>query len=209
MDYQGNANKDKEPGSKQEKVVEKVVTGDAVLVPKGIGWKFRHIFLGGTAKQAARYVTGEVLLPALRNLVFDVVSKGSERFIFGESSYRRPPPQEYGTRIQYNNPLRRPGPAMSQRLQPARLPDQYRSRPARRDTNDIVLATREEAELVVERLIDILDKYDVASMADLLDLLGLETQPIDNKWGWTYLNNVEVRQIRDGYLIDLPALEEI
>jgi hypothetical protein len=79
----------------------------------------------------------------------------------------------------------------------------------RRDANDIILTSREEAELVIERLIDIIDKYDVASLADLNDLLGLPTSHVDNKWGWTYLNNVEIRQIRNGYLIDLPSLEEI
>jgi len=62
---------------------------------------------------------------------------------------------------------------------------------------------------VVERLIDILDKYEVVSLADLYDLLGLPTSPIDNKWGWTVLKQVEIRQTREGYLIELPPLEEI
>jgi hypothetical protein len=82
-------------------------------------------------------------------------------------------------------------------------------RQTKRESNDLVFASRPEAELVVERLIDIIDKYDVASLADLYDLVGLPTAHTDNKWGWTYLNNVEIRQIRDGYLVDLPALEAI
>jgi hypothetical protein len=210
--YQGNSNKDKEP-PKKEKVVEKVITGEAVLVPKGIGWKFKHIFLGGTAKQAGRYVVADLILPSVRTLMWEIISKGSEKVIFGESSIRRRPPVEYGTRYQYNSPLirRPPGPPGTAyyQAQPARIPDQIPYRRDRRDMNNIVLPSREEADLVVERLIDVLDKYEVASLADLYNLLGLETQPIDNKWGWTYLNNVEVRQVREGYLIELPVLEEI
>lgn len=208
MDYQGNSNKDKDPKQEpQEKKIDKVITGDAVLVPKGIGWKFRHIFLAGTAKQAGRYVVAEVIFPTLRNLAWEVVSKGSEKVIFGESTNRRSA-QEVRSRIQYNNPLaRRP---LNPMIQPARLPDQYRSRAtSRRDANDIVIPSREDAEQVVERLLDVLDKYDVVSLADLYDLLGLETSHVDQKWGWTYLNNVEIRQVREGYLIELPALEEI
>lgn len=79
----------------------------------------------------------------------------------------------------------------------------------RHEINDIVVGTREEAELVVERLGDILETYDVVSLADLNELLGLQTSPIDNKWGWTFIKNVPIRQIRQGYLLELPPLEEI
>jgi hypothetical protein len=73
----------------------------------------------------------------------------------------------------------------------------------------VIVGTREEAELVIERLIDVLDKYDVVSLAALYELLGLETSYIDNKWGWTNLSSAQVRQIRQGYLLELPPLEEI
>jgi hypothetical protein len=207
LDYQGNRNKDREPKVVVEKHVEKVVTGDVVQKPKSIGHKFKDIFFGGDFKHAMKFVSAEVLLPALRNLMVDSVTKGAERLVYGESSYRRPRPN-YDPRpiVSYNSPF---APRRDPRMPniPEQGPRSYR--PTRRDANDIILTSREEAELVVERLIDIIDKYQVASLADLNDLLGLETSHVDNKWGWTYLNNVEIRQIRNGYLIDLPTLEEI
>jgi hypothetical protein len=209
LDYQSNSRKQREglPIGESEKKVEKVVTGEVIQKPKSIGRKFKDIFFGGDIRLATRFVTGEVLLPALRNLVVEMTSKGIERVVYGESTFRRqyhdPRP-----RIMYNNPLYRPDPRQPNIPVPMRrIPDQnFRTR---RDAQDIILQNREEAELVVERLIDIIDKYQVVSLADLYDLLGLQTSHIDNKWGWTYLNNVEIRQIRDGYLIDLPPLEEI
>lgn len=72
-----------------------------------------------------------------------------------------------------------------------------------------MLVSRDEAELVIERLSDILENYDVASVADLYDLVGLPTTYIDNKWGWTNLAYANVRQVREGYLIDLPQAEPI
>jgi hypothetical protein len=74
---------------------------------------------------------------------------------------------------------------------------------------DIVLGTKEEAELVLQNLRNVLDKYDRVSLADLYDLVGLATTHFDNKQGWTSLGVVEVRQIRDGWILDLPVLEEL
>jgi hypothetical protein len=210
LDYQSNAKKQQEGKTdKPEKVIEKVVTGEVVQKPKTVGHKFKDIFFGGDFKVAMKFVTAEVLFPALRNLMVDTVTKGIERLVYGESSYRRPGiASRYDPRpiVSYNNPL-----AVRRDPRVPNIPEQgprsYKAN--RRDATDIILASREEAELVVERLIDIIDKYDVASVADLNDLLGLPTSHIDNKWGWTYLNNVEIRQIRNGYLIDLPSLEEI
>lgn len=206
MDYQGNTDKDKV--TPPEKQIEKVVTGEVIQKQKSIGRKFKDVFFGGDLKLAMRYVGAEVLLPAFRNLLVDSVTKGAERVVYGDSSYRRRP-VDYRPRVQYNNPIYRGIPRDPRER--AYLPDQPRDpyRVVRRDSKDIIVATRDDADVVVERLIDILDKYETASVADLNQLLGLPTSHIDNKWGWRYLNNVEVRQIREGYLIELPPVEEI
>lgn len=201
-DYQGNSHKSK-PQEIPEKKVEKVVTGEVIQKKKSFSQKFKSVFLGGELKGATRYVVADVVYPALRDLVFNSVTRGADRMIYGESATQRRRPPVYGSRIQYNSPVRRDRPY---------LPDQPPhsvARQVRRETNDLVLATREEAETVLERMFDIISKYEVASLADLYELTGLPTSPIDNKWGWTYLNNTEIRQVRDGYLLDLPPAEEI
>lgn len=215
MDYQGNTNKNKEPIP--EKKIEKVVTGEVINKPKSIGRKFRDIFFGGDLKAATRYVTADVILPALRDTLVDAITNGARRMVYGESMYRRNRPFEYRPRVQYNNPIARSYTAYSypaDRRDPrdvrANLPDQpNRWRADRPTNNEIILANRSDAENVVEGLIEIVEKYEVATLADLYDLIGIQTSPIDNKWGWTYMRNVEVRQVRDGYLIDLPQLEPV
>lgn len=187
---------------KPPKDIQKVVTVDAVQRKKSLGRRFKDLFFGGEFKGATKYIFGDVLLPALRNMVVDATTKGIERVIYGESGPRRRPEMGRTSRVSYNNPPDRysRGRAM--------LPDQppYRRR---QEVGDVILVNRDEAELVVERLIDIIDKYDVASVADLHDLVGLPTTYVDNKWGWSSLSNVGVRQIREGYLIDLPSVEPI
>ncbi len=204
MDYQSNSHKSKEEkATTPDKKVEKVTTGVVVEKKPTLGQKFKNLFFGGEFRGASKYIAGDVLLPAFRNLLVDATTKGVERVVYGESTQSRRRPVDYGSRVQYSNPL-------NMQRDRARLPDQaIRSRQPRRDLNDFVLASREDAALVLERLIDILDKYEVASVADLYDLTGLPSSHVDNKWGWTYLNNAEIRQVRNGYLLDLPPTEEI
>lgn len=213
MDYQSNSRKQREglPSGEpiKEKKIEKVVTGEVTLKPKSIGRKFKDIFFGGDIRLATRFVTGEVLLPALRNLVVEMTSKGIERVVYGESTFRRSYSSDPRPRIMYNNPIYRPDPRQPNIPVPMRrIPDQnYRTR---REAQDVIVESREVAEDVVEQLMNVLDSYQVVSLADLYSTLGIEsTSHVDNKWGWTYLNNVEIRQVRDGYLIDLPPLEDI
>jgi hypothetical protein len=216
-DYQGNAKKEREKSEKKDKpektVVEKVVVGEVIQRPKSIGWKFKNIFFGGDAKQAVKFVSADVLLPALRNLVVDMITKGAERLVYGESQYRRRPPgggTNYGARYQYSGSSRQyPSDVRDRAFSPLAPSDPRIGRQNRHDINDVILGTKEEAEIVVERLTDILDQYDVVSLADLYELLGLSTSPIDNKWGWTFLPNVQIRQTRQGYLLELPPLGEI
>lgn len=210
MDYASNSHKDKDPKKPEppEKKLEKVVTGEVVQKPKSLGKKIKSIFFGGEFKSASRYILGDVLLPAARNAVVDATTKGIERMVYGESP-RRPTTPGYRTQYQYNSPVRRQTPSPSVMI-PGQPP--YRgpgSRINRREANDIILATREEAELVLERLTDVVDQYGVASLADLYELLGLPSAHVDHKWGWTYLTNATVRQLREGYMLELPTLEEI
>jgi hypothetical protein len=212
MDFPSNSQNvtgDKKPKETPKKDIQKVVTGEVVQKPKTIGRRLKVIFFGGEFKGAIRYIMSDVMLPAFKNMVVDATSKGVERVVYGEVGPRR----RYGSgfepgrpRVQYNSPIDR---GYGRR---AMLPDQppYSSPSRRRqEPADLILVSREEAELVLERLTDVIDTYEVASVADLHDLVGLPTSHIDNKWGWTRLTNVEVRQVREGFLIELPTPEPI
>jgi hypothetical protein len=212
MDYRGNT--DKEKAAKGDKQIVKVVTGEVIQKPESIGRKFKNIFFGGDLKTSARFVAADVMLPAFRNLLLDAIVNGAKGVIMGDPSYRRRD-AEYRPTINYSNPIRRPTTVYRDTRDPRDrrpyLPDQphpYRNQ-GNIDRSEIVLARKEDAELVVERLIDVVDQFEVATLADYYDLCGVPSSHVDNKWGWTYLNNVEIRQTRDGYIIDLPPLEVV
>lgn len=208
MDYQSNSNKSKKKVEVQKtKNIEKVVTGTVVRKPKPIGRKFKDIFLGGDVKDASGQILANVLLPALRTTIVEAISRGVEQVVFGESRFRSQTPQ-YRPRIEYNNPNHKSG--TDPRTRSIYLPDQApRGRVTNRESSDVIVETREEAELVVEKMMEILDKFESVSLADLCDIIGVDSSPIDNKWGWTMLHRIDIRPVRNGYLIDLPATEAL
>ena len=206
MDYQGNSHKQRESKEvREDKVVERVVTTDVIITPPGIGKKIKGIFFGGEFRAARGYVIADVLLPAARNALFDTITEGTRRLVFGESSARRGRQPEMRSRVQYGSMYNRPYTSTMLPGQPPRNP----TRMNYRESSDILITSREEANDVLEKMVAIVDQYEVASLADLLVMLGRPTSAIDHKWGWTYLNTAEVRQVRNGYMLEMPPMEEI
>jgi hypothetical protein len=209
-DYQGNSNKSKEQhpakGQPVEKKLEKAVFEQKVVArKKPLGLRIKEVIFGGEVNSAGRYIAGEVLLPAFRNLLVEATTKGIERMVYGDSAYdRRPTGNGYKPKFTYNNPINSSGPRRPQ----ANLPDQPRQRP-RHDDTEIIFGSRSDAELVLERLQDVIDQFQVTSMADLNEIVGLQTSHIDHKWGWENVRFAEIRQTRDGFVLNLPPAQPI
>ena len=72
------------------------------------------------------------------------------------------------------------------------------------DYDNIILDNRGEAQRVLDALDDIIAEYTVASVADLYDLVGIDGNYMDNKYGWTDLRAAKILRVSEGYLIKLP-----
>lgn len=206
-DYQGNAKRqqDKKTEDKPVKVVEKVVVGEVVIRKKTLGQKFKEIFVGDDAKSVIHYVFISVLVPAARDMIVDATTKGMRRMVYGDDTPMRRGPgytPQNGSRVVYNSPMRR---------DPRDIPrgPQYRTNEPVRSGNEYIISSREEADLVLEKMYDIVSQYGLVTMADLNELVGYPATHIDNKWGWTYLTGTTIRQSRDGWVIDFPPAEPI
>ena len=77
------------------------------------------------------------------------------------------------------------------------------------DFQEIVLATRVEADEVIDRLFNIIQEFEQATVRDLYDLVGERASFTDEKYGWTNIRTADVRRIREGYLLDLPRPEPL
>ena len=183
-----------------KKEIPKVVKGAAVLHKPTVVDKARGSILGGEIKTASMYVLTDVLVPAIRNIIVDVTSKGIERLVYGESSPRKRM-TNYGGVFQAQP---------SQRLnQPVRPPSTRPPVGASSQRTDVLVEDREEAELVLQNLYEALAAYDVVSVSDLKTLVGLPQTYVDDKWGWSSLKGSTIRHTRGGWLIELPQPEPI
>lgn len=210
MDYTSNTNEEKKKAKAQAErpKVEKIITGEAVERKKSFGAKFKGVFFGGDFKSAATYVAADVLLPALRNMMADASKGAVDRVIYGDRGprYGQPGRPMYSGRTQYNNPVNRN--ARPDPRDPRQDPrHSYRSN--RQDPAEIVVPDRAEAQAVLETLMEIVDQYEQACLADLYDLVGLRATHTDQKWGWTNINDARIIQVREGYLIQLPPMEPL
>lgn len=186
-------------GALDDKNVQRVTSGDAVRRKKSLRKQFSETFVAGDAKSAVRYVLFDVLLPAAKDTIVEAVTQGFEKLIFGESRRRGSTSPQAGATgyVSYNRYSMGNRPPSAQRAM---------SRQARAGHNfdEIVLEQRAEAEDVIDRLFDLVSRYDAASVADLYELVGLNSTHTDHKWGWTDLHGAGVSRIRGGYLLDLP-----
>lgn len=213
-DYQGPPKKKKKDileleSKKSDKTVERVTSGEVIVTKKTLGRKFKDLVSEMDIRGVSSYIWHEIMIPAAKNMVVDTVQRGAERAVYGETAVRR---RTYGTgtRIQYNNPVSRMHrDVVSREVSSIINQGPQASRYHRRPQDAYILASREEAELVVEQMIDIIDNYEVASVADLHATIGLQSTHVDEKWGWSDLREARIRQIREGFLLDLPMPEPI
>lgn len=192
----------------EPKQVERVTSAKAVRRKQPLGRKFSRTFFGGDARTASEYMVGNVIIPALKEMLVEAASSGFERLVYGDVRPKR------GRNAPTSGPLgyvsyNRMGPAARQDDRPP-MPTNRLSRRARarHDFDDIVIPSRQEAEEVIDRMFDLISKYDSASVADLYELTGLKSDHTDYKWGWTDLRGAAVGRVRGGgYLLDLPEPE--
>lgn len=199
---------------KEERRLEPVAQGSHKK--PSLGKQFSKTFMGGDLKTTAHYVVFDVAIPSFRDLVADSAVQGIERLIFGESrgprrrgmSPMRPgPPGPLPGRVNYTG-YSQAAPVPSTPGSP--LQSRQRAQPSQQvgDFEDILLGSRTMAEVVLERMGDVLSAHGRVYVADLYALCDLPSNHTDNNWGWTDLRGSSVVKNRGGgYLLNLPDPE--
>jgi hypothetical protein len=204
-----SASRQKPPTGKTGKEeVQKVTQGEVIRRKKPLGSRIKETIFGGEARGVGSYVLLDVLVPAAKDMFADAVSMGVEKLVFGEGrsvtrrGYR-------GGSAPHHTPYNRFGSTSSTLRPDPRQPVMSRRGRATHDFDEILLATRPEAEEVIDRLFDLLNRYEQATVRDLYDLVGINASFTDEKYGWTDLQNATVERTREGYLLNLPKPEPL
>ena len=186
-----NSHKYKEERREEKPKAEKVVNGKVTLKKKP--WYSK--FINEDAGSIGGFVTEDLLIPRIKQAIVDIITGSAERlFGIGPTRTRSASPYRTTKDVDYSGRYRRE----------EKRKEQTKTRP---DLKDIVLADREDAEMVRDQLEDIIDKYGTASVADLWDLLGVEEFDFtDNYYGW-YRGDIKhfgVHYVGEGYRLTLP-----
>ena len=208
VQYSSNS-KTQRPSADNERPLpaQVVPTGQAVARKKSIGKKFREQFAGDDAKTVGVYLLVDVVVPALKNLLYDLGNEGLKRTLFGGSAR----PGAVGTiigstlastsRTAYSsfskatpNPATQIGPSTE-------MTPQQR---AMHDFSGIILQSREQAYQIIDVLSGLIDDYGAATVNDFYACIGQTPEFTAVKYGWKSLGSAEVRHIREGYLLEMP-----
>lgn len=192
MNYKGNSHKSKETGeqSVEKKKVEKVVNGKVKVKKKSEFRKLADIFIPEDIGSVKDYIISEVIVPAIKKTVSEIVDSvlypdgnPKKKYSGGRASYTRY--YERGEEMRRATKVR-----------------------AGYNCNDITFESRGEAELVLDKMIELVDVYGVASVADLYDLAGISNQSTytDNKYGWSDLRTADIIRLMngEGFMLKMP-----
>lgn len=203
LEYKPNSHKYREEQSKalpEKKRVEKVVKGTVKTRKKSEARKLADIFVAEDISTVKTYLVQDLLIPAIKNTILDLIVEGATIIFKGESGHRdRRSTSEY---VSYGKYLER-----------NRDDDRHHSVTRSRtsyDYDDITLESRGEAEEVLTRMDELIDTYGFVTVADLYDLVGKTCNYTDNKYGWTSLRTAEAVRVRGGeYMLKLPKARVI
>lgn len=187
----------------EEKKVRRVISGKVSQRKTPI---LDKVINGDTTKAIFDYIVWDILVPAFKNTLSDIVTNGMDMALFGESSSRsrrsnrlqRSKDRTYVSYSEYYDRDRQPRSGRLDR-------ESVISRPnSRHRFEDVVFDTRADAEEVLSTLAELIDQYDFATVADFFDASGLESKYTDRNYGWDKLDSGFVRPIRGGFVLDLP-----
>lgn len=154
--------------------------------------KLSDVFLAEDVSSVGNYILMDVVIPAIKKTVSDIVRDGVDMMLFGGKRSSG----SSGTSGRYVSYSK-----MGDRREEYRDHSGQRTRYSH---EDIILETRGDAEMVLSQMTDIIEEYDQVAVSDLYDLVGITGNYTDNKYGWTNLRNAEVITVRDGYMLKLP-----
>lgn len=202
QDYKPNSHRFKESQSgtpksaePEKKKVEKVVVGKVTAKPKTGLAKLAETFFAEDIHKVKDYIVKDVVMPTIKDTIWTVIARGSERLIFGEAGHA--PKNSKLPFINYNG--------LFKSSAPTQVPT-VNSSSSQYSVDNIILEDRGDAEKVLTAMHAHIAEFGEVSISTLYELIG---EPIGDfmstRWGWRSLNTAGImRTSNGGYKLDLP-----
>ena len=184
-----------------EKRVQKVVKGPVKTKTNEIR-KLADIFISEDIASVKSYIFMDVLVPAIKKAIYDIVTNGIDMFLYGGSGKGRASSNSSSNnskisyRSYYDQKSSTPTPSYRGSENTVRSAADY---------VDIVFNTRGDAEAALHQMRDIVANYGIVTVNDLYEMTPLSPPFTAQNYGWMCdLNDASVERVRDGYILKLP-----
>lgn len=186
--------------------VEKVVT--APVIKKNKSWIDRFastFFQEKDAKSVGDFVVQEILIPAARAMLFDIVRTATDRIKGGfedllfnggrAPSSSNSVPGRPTVVVPYNKLYDRNRPSQTS----------YHERPrSHHDFTQYLFQTQGDAQAVFDKMFAVLEEYGLVTVSVFFELIEQPDTYVDNKYGWKNLSQTRIVRVQGGWIIDLP-----
>ena len=195
MDCKPNSHAYKEQQRKkaeEKPKMEKIIRGGASVKQKSPGRKFADVFISEDVSNVKGYIIRDVIVPAAKKLVSDIVQDGIEMLLYGSSRRGERRSGFRADSISYNNYYKRDD---------RRRAESHRGTPS---YDNIQFDYRDDAEAVLDRMTECIEAYGQVTVGDLYDTVGITGSHTDERYGWVKLGTARVVRDRDKFVLDLP-----
>lgn len=185
--------------SKRKKKREAIVSGKVKEKKNGLR-RAEEALISEDAGSVKDYLLWDVLIPACKDTLVDMIKKAADAIFYGDR------------RTHSNNIERRNGTTYVRYDKPS-YESSYRGRnsesraprySSRFNFSDIVFESKNDAEAILDELVESTIRYGMVAVSDFYELAGLEYTYTDYRYGWADLSRARVERVREGYVLYLP-----
>lgn len=155
-------------------------------------------FFGNDMKTIIDYIGKEVIIPAAKKMLVDAGCDAISMLFYGDTSHsaKRPTNYGYGSGVGVN--YTRFSSTRGESIRPT-------ARYSNVVCDDIILQSKDEANMVIDSLCEVIETYGWVSVADMHEMVGMPVGYTEHKYGWNSLRTADIIAVREGYMIRFPA----
>lgn len=176
-----------------------VVSGKVTIKKKSEGMKLLETFFEGDIKQVGKSVWEDILVPAVKDLLYGALDQAFRGMIYRDYSTggRRRDRDRDSVRVRRED---------FTRYSRDRDRRDDRDREDVYDYGELFFEDKREADDVKEGLYDLLERYKWATVGQLYELSRLRVRQTDYNYGWRDKDarDIYVERCRGGYMLKTP-----
>lgn len=182
-----------------------VINGKVRVANKSLWRKIGETFATGNLKDAKNYVISDVIVPSILDMIYDGITRGASKLIYGDNAPKRDKSRRFGSGINYNSYSRSDNDSVItiKRRKESPVSDIY-------DYNELELESNADAKDLLDSMYEFLEEHDVISVGDMYAMARYEGGDYtDHNWGWDDLRGSAIVRGDHGWILKLPRVKNI